>query len=130
MYKFLHSYYHPEGHPIARILNSYEIKFWEFLQNCWNIPGLEPVIEFFRSEDYTTEAITWSWETKEKYDEWITVAGSKWSSALVLGEIYSDSVGVTQTHNLPDYNVEPAADMIATTVEDVMLDYGKSQITQ
>jgi hypothetical protein len=127
MYKFLHSYHHPEGHPVARILNSYDLESWESLISCWSIPGLEPVIEHFRSEDYTRDEITWGWETKEKHDEWLATAGAQWSSAVVLGQVYSDSVGVSQIHNAPGYDVTPSDGMIATTIDELMLVYSESK---
>lgn len=127
MYSFKHDYHHPEGHPVARIVNSYDNEFWESLIICWSVPGVEPVIEHFRSEDYTRDEIRWSWETKEKYDEWLATAGDQWSSALVLGKIYSDSVGATQIHNEPGHEVTPSDGMIATTIEDLMLAYAEFQ---
>jgi hypothetical protein len=127
MFGFIHSYYHPEGHAVARILNSYDIKFWDFLNDyCWNISGLEPTIEHFISADYTLGEVLWSWETKEKYEEWLVIAGKHWNSALILGEIYSDTVGVTQTHNDPVLDAAPSAGMLAITLDELMLMYGQT----
>ena len=127
MYSFMHRYYHPEGNPVARLVNSYTPESWDSLIKCWVIPNLEPSIEHFKSSGNNFwDEIVYSWETKEKYDEWLAVSGTDWRTALALGLQIGEIAGVTQIRNEPDYDIGPSDGMIPTTIEDVMLEYGLS----
>ena len=128
MYSFMHRYHHPEGNPVARLLNSYTLLQWETLMECFFVPNLEPKIEHFKSSDNIIwDEIVYSWETKEKYEEWLAVSGTDWQIALTLGLEISELAGVTQVRGEPDYDVGPSDGMIATTIDDLMLAYAESQ---
>jgi hypothetical protein len=124
MYTFKHRYYHPEGHPLARLVLSYENEFVELMQKCFTIPGLKPRIKIFKNLDYSWNEMLWSWDTKEIYQRWVAVA--EWQPALVIGLQYSDSVGVTQVRGLADYEVIPTDGMIEITMDQSILDYKTS----
>jgi len=126
MYTFKHRYYHSDGHPLARLVLSYENEFVELMRKCFTIQGLKPKIKIFKNPDYTWNEMLWSWDTKEKYQQWVVVAGADWQPALVIGLQYSDSVGVTQVRGLADCEIMPTDGMIEITMDKAILDYKTS----
>lgn len=124
MYSFKHRYHHPQGHSIARLVKSYSNDYWDLLQKCWYIQGLEPYINHYRSADYIWDEIIWSWNDKETYDRWLQVAGANWHQALIIGLQYSDSEGVTQVRGQPDFGIVPSDGMLVTTIEEIRIAYG------
>lgn len=123
-YSFKHRYHHPQGHPIARLVKSYNNDYWELLQKCWYIQGLQPYIDHYRSADYTWDEIIWGWNDKETYDRWLQVAGANWQQALIIGLQYSDSEGVIQVRGEPNFGILPSDGMMATTIEQIRIAYG------
>ena len=124
MYSFKHRYHHPQGHPIARLVKSYNNDYWELLEKCWGTPGVLPQINHHRSNDYTWNEMIWSWDTIENYQKWVEVVGAHWEQALIIGLQYSDAAGVTQVRGQPDYGISPTDEMLATTIEQIMIAYG------
>ena len=130
MYTFKHRYYHPEGHPIARLFLLYENEFIELMRKCWTISlSLKPKIKIFKNPDYSWNEISWSWETKEEYQEWLNLVGEDWPRALAIGLQYSDVAGVTQVRGQADYEVIPTDGMIEITMDESILDYKTNQDT-
>ena len=127
MYTFKHRYHHPEGHPLARLVLSYENEFVELMRKCFTIPGLRPKIKIFKNPDSIWNEMLWSWDTEEIYQQWVAVAGTDWQSALAIGLQYSDNAGVTQVRGQAGYGVIPTDGMIETTMDQSILDYKTNQ---
>jgi hypothetical protein len=124
MYSFKHRYHHPQGHPIARLVKSYNNDYWELLQKCWYIQGLQPYIHHYRNDDYTWDEIVWGWNDKETHDRWVQVAGANWNQALIIGLQYSDAAGVTQVRGQPGPGMMPSDGMVETTIDAIKAAYG------
>jgi hypothetical protein len=126
MYSRKFRYHHPEGYPVPRLAVSYTSDCWDLIRKCLTVPGLGPIVKHFSNSDHSYNEIIWSCETKEKYQECIEIAGADWQKMLDNELHYMNSIGVTQVCLEPGYNVLPSDDMIATTIEELMVIYNKS----
>jgi hypothetical protein len=127
MYSRKFRYHHPEGYPVPRLAVSYTGDCWDLIRKCLTLLG--PIVKHFSNSDHSYNEIIWSWETKEKYQECIEMAGTDWQKMLDNELQYMNSIGVTQVRFEPGYDVLPSDDMIETPLEELSVIY-KAFITQ
>ena len=145
MFGFKHTYHHPEGHPLARLLTYYQtnpvgISLGQRMQHCWGLLGSEKfssidiipsmtAYEKINSKEFN-EFIC-GWPSEEEYHVWYNSltqnnvkVGDEWLEiAEVIGPPISDLFGVTQIHLPPMLDVLPSNDMYELSIDQLVLNY-------
>lgn len=145
MFGFKHTYYHTDGHPLARILTYYindpvGMVIDKRMQHCWgqlasdkfsSISILPSMTAYAKINNKESNEFIWGWSSEEEYHAWYNSltqnnvkVGEEWLEiAEVIGPPISDSLGVSQVHLPPMENILPSNDMYELSIDELLLDY-------
>ena len=99
MYKILHTYFHAQGHALARHMSTYQYR--QSLHECWEVQGATPVMEVFTNEDRSYSEIFWIWESQDKYQHWMART-PLWDFFQLAGYRNCITQNVLQIHCVPE----------------------------
>lgn len=146
MFGFIHSYHHPDGNPLARLMQYYYFDPVGLVINnrmdiCWGhleganfsskliIPDMKV---FEKIDDESYNELVWTWDSEEIYNDWFNTTinhtnvkvGDEWMElSEIIGPPISEILGVTQTHIPPMEGIHPGVGMLEMNFEEILWKY-------